>query len=79
MLAGPAEMAQSAPGCPMRYQGRFWCYSASCRLWHITLSAKRKRGRDLAPRLRFALSVSLDRERYKVVCDAKPRDIATKR
>ena len=25
---------------------------------------KRKRGKDLAPRLRFALSVSLDRQRY---------------
>ena len=28
---------------------------------------KRKRGKDLSPRLRFALSVSLDRERYKLV------------
>ena len=28
---------------------------------------KHKRGRDLAPRLRFALSVSLDRERYRTV------------
>ena len=33
-------------------------------LAHFTLSAKRKLGKDLAPRLRVALSVILDRERY---------------